>query len=107
MLSKNEKIMATALTPGKIIDTVSRHFKVSFEAICDSSRKAQLVYARQVLIFLLRKDLGLPLEAIGELVGGRDHSTVIHSIEKIEGLARANQETSDDISRIRTLISSN
>lgn len=106
IIAKNQKIQAPLPTPGKIIDLVSRHFKVSHDALCDSSRKAGLVRARQVLIFLLRKELRLPLAAIGQLVGGRDHSTIIHSIEKIEQMVAADQDVSDEVSRLRTMLSS-
>ena len=106
IIATNQRIQEPLPTPGKIIDLVSRHFKVSHDALCDSSRKAGLVRARQVLIFLLRKELGLPLEAIGQLVGGRDHSTIIHSIGKIEQMVAVDQDVSDEGSRLRTMLSS-
>lgn len=90
-------------TPGKIIDAVCKYYKVRSADICGVSRKASLVRARQTLMYLLRKELDLPLAQIGQLLGGRDHSTVIHSIEKIN---KTQQETakSDEILRIESLI---
>lgn len=91
-------------TPGRVIEVVSRHFKVDSLALRGSSRKASIVLARQVLMYFLRTELGLPLEQVGELVGGRDHSTVIHGVEKISRIISANQKKKDDILRIQSLI---
>lgn len=91
-------------TPGRVIEAVSRHFKIDTLSLRGSSRKASLVLARQVLMYLLRNELGLPLEQIGELVGGRDHSTVIHGIDKINGLISSNQNRKDEVLRVQTLI---
>lgn len=93
-------------TPGRITEVVSRHFKVDSMALRGTSRKASIVLARQVLMYFLRTELGLPLEQIGELVGGRDHSTVIHGVEKISRIISANQKKKDDILRIQSLIHS-
>ncbi|MEX2028275.1 MAG: chromosomal replication initiator protein DnaA [Candidatus Curtissbacteria bacterium] len=95
-----------AVTPGKIMDVVCRHFRVSTADLCGPSRKSGLVAARQTLMYLLRKQLGLPLAAIGEMLGGRDHSTVIHGIEKTEAACR-NQVKNDEILRLSTMISTN
>lgn len=91
------------VTPGKIIDGVCRHFKVKSADLCGSSRKANLVRARQMLMFMLRRELDLPLVQIGQLVGGRDHSTIIHGIEKVNKW-QAQSSGSDEILRIQSLI---
>ena len=88
-------------TPGKIIDAVCRHFRIGSNLIYGQTRKASVVYPRQILMYLLRSDLGLALEGIGELVGGRDHSTVLYGIEKIAKLVATDQNKRDEISRIR------
>lgn len=100
---EKKTIVRPVATPGKIIDAVCKHYKVKSADICGLSRKASLVRARQTLMYLLRKELDLPLAQIGQLLGGRDHSTVIHSIEKIN---KTQQETakSDEILRIESLI---
>lgn len=102
-LSFESKIPKPTATPGKIIDAVCKFYKVKTTDICGSSRKATFVRARQTLMYLLRKELDLPLAQIGQLLGGRDHSTVIHAIDKIDKLQ---QETakSDEILRIESLI---
>lgn len=92
-----------AVTSGKIINAVCSHFKVASGELMGISRKANLVYARQILMFLLRHELNLPLEEIGKLVGGRDHSTVIHGISKIDNLIK-NLDKNDEVLRIKSKI---
>lgn len=88
-------------TPGKIMEAVSRHFRISSGDLCGPTRKAAIVRARQVLMYLLRQDLGLPLEGVGEMTGGRDHSTVLYGVGKVSLEVQANQNTRDEITRIR------
>lgn len=102
--SLEKKLTSSApVSPGKIIIAVCKHFKITNADLTSSSRKATLVYARQVLMFLLRSELALPLEQIGHILGGRDHSTVIHGVSKIETL-RTDPEKNDEILRIKSQI---
>ncbi len=103
-VSSNRPSIKNPPTPGRVIEAVCRHFKVDSISLRGSSRKAAIVLARQVLMYFLRTELGLPLEQIGDLVGGRDHSTVIHGVEKISRLISASQKKKDDILRIQSLI---
>ncbi|MBI3342262.1 chromosomal replication initiator protein DnaA [Candidatus Curtissbacteria bacterium] len=79
----DKKLEMPAVTPGKIIDAVCKYYKVRSGDICGVSRKAALVRARQTLMYLLRKELDLPLVQIGQLMGGRDHSTIFSVDSKI------------------------
>lgn len=72
------------LTVDDIMDTVCRHFNVSPSAVSSRSRKRELVMARQVSMYLAQKYTKMPASRIGKLVGGRDHSTVIHSCSQVE-----------------------
>ncbi len=105
-IGQDTNLNSPIVTPGRVMDIVSRHFKVSGDDLRGPSRKSRLVEARQTLMFLLRKQLGLPLSAIGDILGGRDHSTIIHGIEKVESLC-LNQLKNDEILRLTTAISSN
>ena len=55
-------------------------------------------------MYLLRKELSLSLEAVGDLLGGRDHSTVIYGVEKIENMVACDYSFRDEILRIKSLI---
>ena len=95
---------APALTPNDFIGAVCSHFKLESTFIKSSSRKAAFVQARQILMYLLRKELSLSLEAVGDLLGGRDHSTVIYGVEKIENMVACDYSFRDEILRIKSLI---
>lgn len=103
-LSKRLSNSAPTVSPGKVINAVCRYFKVTSGDLTSPSRKASFVYPRQILMFLLRSELALPLEQIGHLLGGRDHSTVIHGISKIETLTQ-DPSKNDELLRIKSQIS--
>ena len=67
-----------------ILDTVCNHFNVTMTAVTSRSRKRDYVVARQVSMYLAQKYTKMPASRIGKLIGGRDHSTVIHSCTQIE-----------------------
>ena len=66
-----------------VVQIVARHFDLTEEALLGRSRTKEIANARQLAMFLLREEHGLSLINIGELLGGRDHSTVRHGVEKI------------------------
>ena len=72
------------LTPEAIRDTVARRWKVRPDALASKRRTKDLTVPRQVAMYLIKEVLDTSLVQIGEVFGGRDHSTVIHSIRKIE-----------------------
>jgi len=69
-----------------IIDYVSERYMVSFDDLQSKSRKQEIVEPRQVIHWMVRNHVcfnRLSLDAVGEMVGGRDHSTVLHSVKQI------------------------
>ena len=72
------------MTPQLIIDTVAEHFHISPEDITSSKRSSEIVMPRQIVMYLCRHMLDIPLKSVGTYVGKRDHSTVIHGVNKIE-----------------------
>ena len=72
------------LSPERIREMVAGRWRVRPEALASKRRTKDLTVPRQVAMFLIKEKLGTSLVAIGELFGGRDHSTVIHSIKKVE-----------------------
>ncbi len=71
------------VSPRRVISQVAKHFNIKTSDLLGSCRKARLVLPRQVTMYLLREDLELPLMKIGEILGGRDHTTIIHGVDKI------------------------
>ena len=72
------------LSPTIIRERVATAWGVSVDSLTSKKRTKELTVPRQVAMFLIRELLDLPLVEIGKLFGGRDHSTVIHSIQKVE-----------------------
>ena len=72
------------LSPDRIRETVARRWRVRAEALASKRRTKDLMIPRQVAMYLIKETLDTSLVRIGELFGGRDHSTVIHSIRKVE-----------------------
>ncbi|HEX6939244.1 MAG TPA: chromosomal replication initiator protein DnaA [Longimicrobiales bacterium] len=72
------------LSAEAIRERVARHWNVSADALTSKRRTKEVTVPRQVAMYLIRELLDLPLVEIGKLFGGRDHSTVIHSIQKVE-----------------------
>jgi chromosomal replication initiator protein len=75
---------APEITPSLIRERVAQVFGVPIEALSSKKRTKEVTMPRQVAMYLIRELLDLPLVEIGRLFGGRDHSTVIHSIQKVE-----------------------
>ena len=57
--------------------------------------------ARHIAIHLLRNELGLQLEKVGELMGGRDHTTIMHADEKIKQEFEVNQTVRENVMKLR------
>lgn len=72
------------LSPERIRETVARRWRVRADALSSKRRTKDLMIPRQVAMYLIKETLDTSLVRIGELFGGRDHSTVIHSIRKVE-----------------------
>jgi len=92
------------ISPHKIIDTVAGHYDIKASQLLGKSRKKQVVEPRQVLMFILRQELGLPFEEIGALIGGRDHTTIMYGVEKVQDLLPKRESFRKNLSQIRRLL---
>lgn len=72
------------LTPDKILQKVASYFNVKVKDLCSQRRLQQIVLPRQVAMYLIKKYTDVPLVEIGRRFGGKDHSTVIYGIRKVE-----------------------
>ncbi len=83
MVTRAMKTDNQALTIDDIIRIVSTHYDVTEQQVKGRLRKREIVLPRQVIMYLADKHIRMPASRIGRCVGGRDHSTVIHSIRLI------------------------
>lgn len=88
-------------SPGDVITFVSEYYSVGKRNLLGSSRTRSIARPRQILMYLLRTELGLPLEEVGEIVGGKDHTTVMHAVEKITHLASIDVRIREDLLGIK------
>ncbi|NWG07070.1 MAG: chromosomal replication initiator protein DnaA [Chloroflexi bacterium] len=71
------------IAPAKIIELVAKEWQTSVDALMGRDRSQKVAQPRQVAMYLLRKETDASLPQIGEVLGGRDHTTVMYAIEKI------------------------
>jgi chromosomal replication initiator protein len=72
------------LTSKQIAQAVAEYYHISLEAMCGKQRDKHIVMPRQIAMYLIRQETQASLLEIGQLFGGRDHSTVLHACEKID-----------------------
>lgn len=89
--------------PKDIITAVSKYYSLGKRVLLGKSRARPIARPRQILMYLLRMELGLPLEQVGELIG-RDHTTVMHAVDKITHLASSDVTTREDIRGIKNIL---
>ncbi len=88
----------------RILSVVARYYKIKTSELTGNSRKKTIATARHIAAYLLRRELELPLQRVGQLLGGRDHTTIIHAEEKIDRLFSTNQQLRHEIIEIRKRI---
>ena len=93
--------------PEQIILKVAKYFQIDISDMKGKSREQSLVIARQIAMFILREDSQMNLTTIGLLFGGRDHTTVLHGIRKIQTDAATNQNLRRDLLAIRSSVINN
>ncbi len=92
------------VTSDKIIGSVCSFYKISKENLLGKSKKKELVQPRQICAYLMCEIMNIPLVSIGEAMGGRDHTTIIHSREKISNLVKVNDRIAKEVEDIRNMI---
>ncbi|MEX0684094.1 MAG: chromosomal replication initiator protein DnaA [Dehalococcoidia bacterium] len=97
--------VAAPVDPQAILEAVSAYFGVPVAAITGKSRSKQIAEARHVAMYLMREDGELALKQVGLLLGHRDHSTVIHGVQKIGHAVISDQRLSAQLSEIRGNVS--
>jgi chromosomal replication initiator protein len=88
----------------KIIEVVSDFYNISTEDLLKQSRKKEYVNPRQIAMYIIRKELETSLPSIGEFFGGRDHTTVIHAVDKIDRAIKEKSGLKQEIELIRDRI---
>ncbi len=103
IISPNEK---KVVTPEIIINMVAEQFEITPADIIGNKRSSKIVYPRQIAMYLCRTMLDIPLTQVGSYIGNRDHTTVIHGINKIQDDLETNEQTQKVIANLKKKLNS-
>lgn len=92
------------VTPDLIIKESCRYFRVSREDLLGPRRSREIVYPRQITMFIIRSETNLSFPIIGREMGGKDHTTTMHNCKKIAKEINSNPQLKEDISSIKERI---
>lgn len=95
------------ITPQLIIEVVSEHCQISLEQMISKNRSSAVARPRQIAMYLCKNMTNIPLESIGKLLGGRDHTTIMHGVNKITEEYETNENTRTLIETIKKKINPN
>ena len=102
VIKRAVKVDNHPLTVDDILEKVCNHFNVTQQNVFSRSRKREYVLVRQVSMYLAQKYTKMPASRIGQLIGNRDHSTVIHSCSTIEKRLKIDKDFQSEMSEIET-----
>ena len=95
------------ITPQLIIEVVSEHYHISVDQMISKNRSSDIAKPRQIAMYLCKNMTSNSLDVIGSLLGGRDHSTIIHGIKKVTEEYESNETVRNTIETIKKKINPN
>ncbi|MGH2444283.1 MAG: chromosomal replication initiator protein DnaA, partial [Chloroflexota bacterium] len=95
------------LTAQSIIDCVAEYYGVSLDDLKGTGRNKVIVVPRQVAMYLVREETTVSLEQIGQLLGGRDHTTIMHGWDKIGGALDQDHQLRNEVLEMRSILYGN
>ena len=101
---KNNVKPKKMLSVKEVVKVVSEFYNIDEDSIYDKTRRKEVVRPRQVVMYILREDFSISFPLIGEKLGGRDHTTIIHSYEKVKEEIKTDQLLSQEITQVRTML---
>lgn len=111
-LSLNEvrELVRHSARPKKIVSVkdvvkiISDFYGINDESIYEKTRRKEIIKPRQIIMYILREDFNISFPSIGQKLGGRDHTTVIHSCDKIKKDLKNNPSLNQEINQIRGIL---
>ncbi len=89
------------ITPSQVIETVAKYYSISVPEMVSPSRNRELVQPRQVAMYLIRQETDASLPEIGGLLGGRDHTTILHGVDRVKDRLEAEEQLRRDVMSVR------
>lgn len=106
IFSNQQEEIKNSLSPDKIISVVCDYFNVSYQDLIGKKKSKEIVEPRMISIYLISELLNLPLVNIGKIFGGRDHTTIMHSRDKITQDLKTNKKTQTLVNEIKNMLAS-
>lgn len=103
IIKNNAKPKKTA-TVKEVVQKIAEYYGVEEENIYEKTRRKEIVKPRQLIMYILREDFNISYPSIGQKLGGRDHTTVIHSCEKIRKDIKNNPLLEQEINQVRGIL---
>jgi chromosomal replication initiator protein len=102
-LIKNNAKPKKAVSVKDIIKTIADFYNIDESSIYEKTRRKEVVRPRQLIMYILREEFDVSYPSIGQKLGGRDHTTVIHSCEKIKNELKTNHILAQELKQIRSM----
>jgi len=103
-LIKNNLKPQKTISLKDVIGVVSEFYNIEEKILYDKSRRKEIVKPRQIIMYILREDFNTSYPYIGQKMGGRDHTTVIHAYEKIKRDLKVDQLLSQEMEQIKNIL---
>lgn len=103
-INKDVAVVKKHVSPQQLVNAVASHFSLGKRKLLGTNRSVSVALPRQILMYLLRRELSLPLQEVGRIVGGKDHTTVMYAVEKISKILPTNSGLRGDISGIKRAV---
>ena len=88
-------------SPNKVLEVCSQYYEVGLKDILGTKRDREIVVPRQVAMYVMRQELNISFPKIAQSLGGRDHTTIMHGVRKIQKLKSSDQQLAQDIIQIK------
>lgn len=105
LLIKNNIKPKKHVSVSEIVKTIAEFYSIDPQLMYDKTRRKEIVHSRQVIMYVLREDFNISYPLIGKEMGGRDHTTVIHSHLKVRSELETNSMLAREIEQIRAMLS--
>ncbi|MES2060086.1 MAG: chromosomal replication initiator protein DnaA [Patescibacteria group bacterium] len=103
-LVKDTSKPAKSVSVKDVLKAISQFYDIEESSITDKTRKKEVVKPRQIAMYILREDYNISYPAIGAKLGGRDHTTVIHSYDKVKNDIKTNNQLIQELTKIRAML---
>lgn len=101
---KNNAKPKKMLSVKDVVKVVSEFYNIDEDSIYNKTRRKEVVRPRQVVMYILREDFNISFPSIGDKLGGRDHTTVIHSYEKMKEEIKTDSLLAQEVTQLRSML---